>query len=117
MSASPPAIPDASTLADLEPAVAFAFLGVVALGMLLFYFGPALRDRLRRNPPPTPDVESAKPAPPALPAALDRADSLSDQYIAFLKKQVATQQRRIDTLEREVDRLRGELDRLRWRGH
>lgn len=118
MSTSAPALPDASALADLDPGVAFAFLGVVALAMLLFYFGGALRERIRTpKPSPPPAVEQATPAPPALPAALDRSDQVADQYIAFMREQVATQQRRIDALEREADRLRSELDRLRWRGN
>lgn len=116
MNAQAPALPDATALAGLTPPVAFAFLGVVALAMLLFYFGGAVRERIRTPPPTGPPVEPAQPSPPALPAALDRADLLSDQYIASLKDQVATQQRRIDALEREIDRLRAELDRLRWRG-
>lgn len=111
-----PAIPDPSGLQGLEPGVAYAFLFVVGLGMLLFYLGPGLRQRFTRADPPTPDGSAAAgtgPVPPALPAVMDRADAVYDRLVSHLEGQLAERDRTIKEQDRELARLRNEIDRLR----
>jgi hypothetical protein len=116
--AQAPAVPDASSLAGLEPVVAVSFLAVVALGMLLFYFGPALRDRVRgpKAPPPPADPASTGPIPPVLPssvAALDRATEMTNRLIANLEEQVRERDEEFDRVRHERDEIRRELERTR----
>lgn len=111
-----PSLPDATSLAGLDPSVAIMFLGVVALGMILFYFGPALRDRVAKKP------DELKPADQTAPIAsvaqtatqvLDRTTEMTDRYIADLKEQIRGQARELEDQDRELARLREVADRLR----
>lgn len=127
--AQAPIVPDASSLAGLEPAVAIMFLGVVALGMILFYFGPAMRDRVRgpKATPPPADPASTGPIPPVLPssvAVLDRATEMTNRLIATLEEQAGERDEEIDRLRHELaderrthERTRIDLERCRdqWR--
>ena len=111
-----PALPDPSGLQGLEPGVAYAFLFVVGLGMLLFYLGPGLRQRFTRPDTPTPDgpgVSGTGPVPPALPAVMDRAEAVYDRLVSHLEGQLAERDRTIKEQDRELVRLRNEIDRLR----
>lgn len=111
--------PDLSFLNGLEPGVAYAALAVTALGMLLFYLGPGIKARLMPPTPPPADPAATSPAavtgstPTALPAVMDRADALSDQYIGFLRQQIADRDRELADRDRELERLRMDMDRLR----
>lgn len=124
--AQAPTIPDASSLAGLEPSVAIMFLGVVALGMLLFYFGPAMRDRVRGAPKDKP--ADSPPAPvPTLPqpvVLVDRATEMTNRLIETLEEQVTERDDEIERLRHERDeerraheRTRMDLERCRdqWR--
>lgn len=116
--AQAPVVPDPAGLADLDPSVALAFLAVVALGMILFYFGPALRDRVAKKPadPKPPDPTATAPLVPVGPSAtqvLDRTTEMTDRYIADLKEQIRGQQRELEDQDRELSRLRVDNDRLR----
>lgn len=128
--AQAPVVPDPSTLSGLNPVVATTFLGVVALGMLLFYFGPALRDRVRgrKADAPKADLVATGPIPPVLPspvAVLDRATEMTNRLIETLEKQAAERDDEIDELRRELsderrahERTRSDLERCRdtqWR--
>lgn len=115
LSASQVPVPDLSALQGLEPGVAYAALAVVALGMLLFYLGPGLRQWVTRADPPAAAAEPAPtgPLPPALPATMDRADQVYDRFVDHLQAQLADRDRTIAAHERELGRLRGEIDRLR----
>lgn len=126
MTAAQTSIPTASDLATLNPVVAVAFLGVVALAIILFYFGKPLQDRVRGNKKDDPPKAAADPGAtaqvstvlPAMPTALDRASEMTDRYISDLKEQIAGLRTEVDELEREIKQLRTELDRLRdeaWR--
>lgn len=113
-----PSLPDASSLAGLDPSVAIMFLGVVALGMILFYFGPALRDRMAKKPadPKPADPTSTAPIVSLLPSTtqvLDRTAEMTDRYIADLKEQIRGQRSELEDQDREIARLRAENDRLR----
>lgn len=113
-----PTVPDPSALADLDPGVAYMFLAVVLVGMVLFYFGPALRDRFgKKTPTPPvapPPVTITGPVPAALPAVMDRSAEVTDQYIGFLKAEIEKRDRELDEKERELERLRADL-RDQWR--
>jgi hypothetical protein len=121
-----PSVPDLSGLQGLEPGVAYAALATVALGMLLFYLGPGLRQRFTRPDPPTPTAAvepplvTSGPLPAALPAAMDRADAVYDRLVGHLEQQladrnrtIAEQVRELDRRANETERLRNELERLR----
>lgn len=110
---------DFSWLSGLDPGVAYAALFVVALGMVLFYFGPGLRDRFRKAPPPPLQPPAATgPAlpvvPPTLPAAIDQAERVSAQFIAHLQEQVRELERDNDTLRGINARLQTDNERLLW---
>lgn len=123
LAATPTPLPDPSTLADLDPAVAVTFLVASVIFALLLYFGGAIRDRIT---PPKPD-----PAPPAGPgsvgqhalapapgAAVDRAEQRTDQFIDTLLRQLAEGAKRENELEQEVRRMQQEIRRLEmmsWR--
>lgn len=121
-----PSVPDLSGLQGLEPGVAYAALATVALGMLLFYLGPGLRQRFTRPDPPAPTAAvdplpvTSGPLPTALPAAMDRADAVYDRLVGHLEQQladrnrvIAEQVRELDRRANETERLRNELERLR----
>jgi hypothetical protein len=116
--AQAPVVPDASSLAGLEPSVALAFLGVIALGMLLFYFGKPLQDRVRgaKASPPATDPASTGPIPPVLPssvAALDRATEMTNRLITALEEQARERDEEIERIRHERDETRRELERTR----
>jgi predicted RNase H-like nuclease (RuvC/YqgF family) len=117
-------IPTASDLATLNPVVAVVFLGVVALGITLFYFGKPLQERLRGkkdDPPKAADPTATAPIAavmPSAPAALDRAAEMTDRFISDLREQIGALRGEVDEQEREIKQLRTENDRLRdeaWR--
>lgn len=114
---SPPTTPDLSFLAGLDPAVGIAAVIAIVIVQVLYFVGPGLRDRLRKPPTPSPPGHTEPAIPvvaPALPQAIDQADRLSAEFIAYLKVTVEARDRRIDELERTVARLEQEIDRLRW---
>lgn len=121
--ATQPAIPDASSLAGLDPTVALAFLAVVALGMILFYFGPAMRDRLSKKPGQTPELSSTAPIPPVLPSpvsVLDRTTEVTNKLIEALNERIADllserrdQDVENDELRRELRAVHVEIERIR----
>lgn len=120
--AQAPAVPDASSLAGLNPVVASLFLGVVALGMILFYFGPAMRDRVRGpRPEAKTDPASTGPIPPVLPSpvqVLDRAAVMTDRLIETLEEEIDQLRQERNEARRELERARAELERCRdsqWR--
>lgn len=107
-----PAIPDLSGLQGLDPGVAYAALAVVALGMLLFYLGPGLRQRFTRpDPPATGPVAPSGPLPPALPATMDQANAVYDRFVDHLQAQLADRDRTIAAQDRELNRLRDQIER------
>lgn len=107
-----PAIPDLSGLQGLDPGVAYAALAVVALGMLLFYFGPALRQRFMSPAPPAADpAPPSGPLPASLPATMDKADEVYDRFINHLQSQLADRDRTIAAQDRELNRLRDQIER------
>lgn len=115
-----PAVPGADQLKDLSPPVAIALLVVVGIAVIGFYFGPALRDRLK--PPDTPAPPPQVVSPPVAAPATDAANSLATQYIEELRArnreltgEMQRQGREIKQLRDEVERLRIELERERWR--
>ncbi len=115
MSASQVPLPDLTALQGLEPGVAYAALAVIALGMLLFYLGPGLRQRFSHpTSPATPEPPPPTgPLPAALPATMDRADQVYDRFVDHLQAQLGDRDRTIAAQDRELGRLRGEVDRLR----
>lgn len=132
----PPGIPDLEQLRLLHPAVAVTFLIVLAIVVLLWYFGSTIRDRLS-PPKPTPPAEAQRSgvaeaitasAPPVATASFDRAAQVEDLYrdnllaqIAKLEARVAAVERKNEELDRKNDelhrenvQLRADLDRARW---
>lgn len=113
--------PDLSFVQGLDPWVAVAALATIVILNVLYFVGPGLRDRFRpTGPTPTGGAHTAAvdAVPVALPAVMDRADIVSDRYIAHLEQQLADRDRVIADQERESERLRIDLDRLRdqqWR--
>lgn len=117
LAAAAPIPTDFSWLSGLDPGVAITALCVLALGMVLFYLGPGLRDRFRKAPPPPPAAPTgpAIPAvPPALPAAIDQAERVSAQFIAHLQDQVRDLEREADNLRQANTRLQADNERLLW---
>lgn len=107
-----PAIPDLSGLQGLDPGVAYAALAVIALGMLLFYLGPGLRQRFTRpDPPAAGPAPPSMPLPPALPATMDQANAVYDRFVDHLQAQLADRDRTIAAQDRELNRLRNQIDR------
>ncbi len=117
MTTQTPAVPTASDLAGLNPAVAVALILLIAL----LYLGPEIRSRLKKADPPKSDT--AKPAdtpgqPPAvLPAAqaIDRTSEITDRYIATLTAQLAGKDDVIERQDREIARLNDLIQREQWR--
>lgn len=120
MSAAPQPLPDPSTLADLEPAVAITFLVAAVIFALLLYFGAAIRDRFI-----APKGAATAPGPvgqhslaPATGAAVDRAESRTDQFIDNLLRQVTEAAKREAEQDQEIRRMAQEIRRLEtmlWR--
>jgi hypothetical protein len=114
LTASQAPLPDLSSLQGLEPGVAYAALAVIALGMLLFYLGPGLRQRFTRpDPPAAVEAGPSGPLPPALPATMDQANVVYDRFVDHLQQQLGDRDRTIAAQDRELARLRTEIDRLR----
>ncbi len=105
-----PTTPDLSWLQGLPDGVAYVALVVIGLGMILFYLGPGLRARfMPKSVAPAPDAPSPAVAalnPPALGPAIDQAERMAAEYIAFLKGQLDARDRRIEELERDLEYLR-----------
>lgn len=115
--AQAPVIPDASSL-PTDPVVAVAFLAVVALGMILFYFGKPLQDRVRGGAKDKPaDIAPPTPVLPSPVQVLDRTTEMTNALIQVLKDQIADQDVENDRLRREIERLREDLEHCRdqWR--
>lgn len=110
-----PTIPDPSTLAALDPAVAITFLVVAVILTALFFFGPGLREKLSRKPPdpPPPPPPPATSSPPVAAAAVDSYTSMADRHIAYLEQQVAELKSRVDQQDRVIAQLRDDLERAR----
>lgn len=115
LAAQAPVVPDASSLAGLDPVVAVSFLGVVALGMILFYFGPALRERLSKKAKPADPAATAPMVPLPVPATqmLDRTAEMTDRYVDSLKEQLRDQKEQLRDQQRELADQDRELARLR----
>jgi hypothetical protein len=119
---TPAPTPDLSFVKDLEPGVAYAVLFVIALGIVAFYLGPGIKARFTpKIPEPAKPVEAATAQHPAqahpatsLPAAMDRADILSQQFLDHVLRQLRDAEVENERLVRENRDLRFELDRARW---
>ena len=111
-----PAIPSASDLAALDPAVAITLLVVVGLGILGFYLGPGLAARLTRSSPPSsvPAAESGggRPEPPT-----EAVGRTTQQFIDHLLASIAADRVRIDDLERRLAARDREIDDLQLQIH
>lgn len=120
-----PGVPTATDLAALNPAVAVTLLIVVALAIVAFYVGPAIRTRFSQPKPDSPPavqpgpqagqlLEAPGPAP-----AVERAEQRTDRFVDHLLRQIehgvareAELERKLEQANREADQWQQEARRL-----
>lgn len=119
-----PAVPTADQLRGLDPAVAITLLVVVALVVVLFYFGGTIRDLITRKPgdaaaPRTAAELAVSNPPPVATAVVDRAALVEDAFREHLLARITELEAEVADLRRALDKERQlrEDDAARYRLH